>query len=79
MFGKHVNNCYTTDGLGNMYEKIFKIAHIHGYSKKCHLACKYMPTVLEDIGYISDFYLLLSCSNNSDFRVTEHLGSTEET
>jgi hypothetical protein len=51
MFGKQVDDRYTTDGLTEQYKKIFADANVL-YMKKSHLARKYMPGVLENLGYV---------------------------
>lgn len=51
MFGKTVNKPFTSDALGKMYQNFLDKTSITT-KKKTHLACRTMPTILEDMGYV---------------------------
>ncbi|KAF8802302.1 hypothetical protein BYT27DRAFT_7039855, partial [Phlegmacium glaucopus] len=53
LFGRHVNEKMTGDGLGKMYKTFLDPTSIMS-QKKTHLARQTLPTILEDMGVPAD-------------------------
>jgi hypothetical protein len=52
MFGRTVDKPLSGNGLSKMY-KVFLDATSVNSSKKAHLARRAVPTIMEDMGYVS--------------------------